>query len=444
MRDKIQLSDHFTYRRLLRFTFPSMLMMMLTSIYGIVDGFFVSNFVGKNAFAAVNFIMPFLMIVGSLGFMFGSGGSAFIGKTLGEKNHQKANEVFSLLILTTFLCGIGIAIISIAFIRPIALFLGASQALLEDCIQYGRIILMALPFLMLQYAFSSLVVTAEKPKLGLVITVVSGVINMVGDALFMAIFHWGVIGAACATAFGQIIGGMVPLIYFSQKNKSQLRFVQTKWNGMALFKIATNGSSELMSNLSASIVGMLYNHQLMKYAGANGVAAYGTLMYVNFIFLAIFMGYSMGVAPVISYHYGAGNQSEIKNLLKQCLQIIACLSIAMVLLSEGLAGSMAKIFVGYDATLLKMTIHAFHIYGLSFLFSGTSIFVSGFFTALNDGLTSALISFLRTLVFESLSVLCVPLLLGLDGIWFSVVIAESIAILLSSFFLIKKRKQYQY
>ncbi len=444
MKDIIQLSDHFTHRRLLRFTLPSMLMMVLTSIYGIVDGFFVSNFVGKNAFAAVNFIMPFLMIVGSLGFMFGSGGSAYIGKTLGEKKQEKANEVFSLLILTTIVCGILIAFVSICLIRPIALFLGANQVLLEDCVQYGRIILLSLPFLMLQYAFSTLVVTAEKPKLGLLITIVSGLINIFGDALFMAVFHWGVIGAACATALGQVLGGMVPLVYFSKKNSSQLHFTKPKWNGFALLKIATNGSSELMSNLSASIVGMLYNHQLMKYAGANGVAAYGTLMYVNFIFLAIFMGYSMGVAPVISYHYGAQNRTEIKSLLKKCLQIIACLSILMVLLSESLATNMAKIFVGYDAALLKMTVHAFHIYSLSFLFSGTSIFVSGFFTALNDGLTSALISFLRTLVFESLSVLCVPLLFGLDGIWFSVVIAESIAIILSNFFLYKKREQYLY
>lgn len=317
MEQTIQLSDHFGYRRLIRFTIPSILMMIFTSIYGVVDGFFVSNFVGKTSFAAVNFIMPFLMITGVMGFMFGTGGSALIAKIMGEGKKEKAQKIFSLLIMATIICGIVIGAISIIFLRPVAVFLGARGEMLEECIIYGRIILVALPFLMLQYAFSSLAVTAEKPKLGLIVTVTAGVINMVGDALFMAVFQWGIAGAAMASALGQIVGGIIPLIYFARKNTSRLRIVRPEWDGRALLRICTNGCSELMSNISMSVVGMLYNTQLMKYAGEDGVTAYGTIMYVNFIFIAIFIGYATGVAPVISYHYGAGNTKELKSLLKK-------------------------------------------------------------------------------------------------------------------------------
>ncbi len=294
MKHEIQLSDHFGYRRLIRFTMPSILMMIFTSIYGVVDGFFVSNFVGKTPFAAVNFIMPFLMVVGAMGFMFGSGGSALIAKTMGEGNREKAQKIFSLLIYATIVCGFVIAVISIIFLRPIAVFLGAEGAMLEDCVMYGRIILVALPFLMLQYAFSSLVVTAEKPKLGLVITIIAGIINMAGDAFFMAVFQWGIVGAALASAFGQIVGGAVPLIYFARKNSSLLMLCKPEWDGKALARICTNGASELMSNISMSIVSMLYNSQLMKYAGEDGVAAYGTIMYVNFFFLQYLSGTQQG------------------------------------------------------------------------------------------------------------------------------------------------------
>ena len=444
MKNKIQLSDHFDYKRLIRFTIPSILMMIFTSIYGVVDGFFVSNFVGKTPFAAVNFIMPFLMVVGAMGFMFGTGGSALIAKLMGEGKQEKAQKIFSLLVAVTFGSGIILAVISSIFLRNVAQLMGAEGEMLELCVQYGRIILIALPFLMLQYAFSSLVITAEKPKLGLALTIITGVLNMTRDALFMAVFHWGIQGAALATAMGQIVGGLVPLIYFARKNSSRLRLCRPEWNGKALLRICTNGSSELMSNISMSIVGMLYNLQLMKYAGEDGVAAYGTIMYVNFIFFAIFVGYATGVAPVISYHYGAGHTDELKNLLKRSAAIIGITSIAMFAASEGLAGPLAGMFVGYDKNLLAMTIHAFRIYGFAFLFAGISIFGSAFFTALNDGLTSALISFLRTLLFESAAVMILPLIWGIDGIWYSIIAAEVMAVTVTMFFLIKKRKRYRY
>ena len=444
MKQRIQLSDHFGYRRLIRFTMPSVLMMIFTSIYGVVDGFFVSNFVGKTPFAAVNFIMPFLMVVGAMGFMFGTGGSALIAKTMGEGDQQKAQRLFSLLVYATIVCGIVIAGISIVFLEPIARFLGADDAMLEYCVVYGRILLIALPFLMLQYAFSSLVVTAEKPKLGLVLTIAAGIINIVGDALFTAVLPWGVAGAALATALGQIVSGVVPLLYFARKNSSRLRLCKPQWDRKALIRVCTNGSSELMSNISMSLVGMLYNLQLMKYAGENGVAAYGTIMYVNFVFLAVFIGYSTGVAPVISYHYGAGNTKELNGLLKKSALILVVSSVLMFVGSEWLAMPLAKIYVGYDAELLEMTVHAFSVYAVSFLFAGISIFGSAFFTALNDGFTSAVIAFLRTLVFQSAAVLLLPLLFGLDGIWYSIIIAEFLAVSVALLFLVLRRRKFRY
>ncbi|MGN0580342.1 MAG: MATE family efflux transporter [Ruminococcus sp.] len=440
----IQLSEHFTLKKLLRFTLPSIVMMIFTSIYGVVDGFFVSNFVGKTPFAAVNFIMPFLMILGAVGFMFGTGGSALIAKTMGEGDSHKANRLFSLFVYTTAVCGIIIGAIGIIFIRPLASLLGAEGEMLENCITYGRVILLALPFYMLQYEFQSYFAAAEKPQLGLAVTIASGLTNMILDALFMAVFHWGVVGAAAATAVSQAVGVTVPLIYFSRPNTSLLRLTRTKWDGKALLKACTNGSSELMSNISMSVVSMLYNVQLMKYAGENGVAAYGVLMYVNMIFLAAFIGYSVGTAPVTGYHYGAGNHTELKSLLKKSVCVISVFAVCMFLLAEILAYPFAKIFVGYDETLLNLTHHGFTIFSFSFLFAGFSIYGSSFFTALNNGLISALISFLRTLVFQIAAVLILPAFLGIDGIWISIVAAEIMAVMITVLFIVKMRKKYHY
>ena len=382
----IQLSDHFTYKKLLRFTFPSIIMMIFTSIYGVVDGVFVSNFVGKTPFAAVNFIMPFLMILGAVGFMFGTGGSALIAKTMGENKLKKANELFSLFVYVSFVLGIVIAGFSFFLIRPIAQLMGAKGILLDQCVLYGRIVILAVPGFILQMEFQSFFITAEKPNLGLYVTIISGVANMILDALFMAVFHWGLAGAAAATALSQTLGGVIPLLYFSRKNTSLLRLCKTRFDGKALWKACINGSSELMSNMSMSLVSMLYNIQLIKYAGENGVAAYGVLMYVNMIFLAIFIGYSIGTAPVISYHYGAQNHSELKSLLKKSFRILILASLSMLALSELLARPLSQIFVSYDADLLDLTVRGFGIYSFSFLFAGINIFASSFFTALNNGL----------------------------------------------------------
>lgn len=440
----IQISEHFTYKKLLRFTLPSIIMMVFTSIYGVIDGFFVSNFVGKTPFAAVNFIMPFLMILGAVGFMFGTGGSALISKTMGEGNRDKAKRLFSLFVYVTAISGIAIAVIGMIFIRPIASFLGAEGKMLENCIIYGRIILIALPFYMLQYEFQSFFAAAEKPQLGLGVTVAAGLTNIILDALFIAVFKWGLAGAAAATAISQTVGGIIPLIYFSRPNKSLLRLTKTKFDKKALIKACTNGSSELMTNISMSIVNILYNAQLMKYAGENGIAAYGVLMYVNMIFLAAFIGYSVGTAPIAGYHLGADNYDELKGLLKKSLSIIGIFSLCMLVLAEILAYPLANLFVGYDAELINLTIRGFRIFSFSFLFAGTSIYGSSFFTALNNGLISALISFLRTLVFQIAAVLILPAFLGIDGIWISIVAAEIMSMIITIIFIIKMRKRYHY
>ena len=440
----IQLSDHFGYKRLLQFTLPTIVMLMISSIYGVVDGYFVSNFVGKTPFTAINFIMPFLLILGSVGFMFGTGGGALIAKTMGEGNKQQANEQFSLLVYTSAICGILLAAIGIVALRPIASAMGASGQLLEDSVAYGRVVLLAIPAYIFQCQFQCLFATAEKPKLGLHVAIAAGVTNVILDALLIVGFGWGLEGAAAATAIGQCVGGIVPIFYFARPNSSLLRLGKAKFDGQVLFRAVTNGSSELLTNITTSVVSILYNVQLLEYAGEDGVAAYGVLLYVNLVFQAVFIGYSVGTAPVISYHYGSQNCDELKGLRKKSLIIISTFAVCMFLAAQLLAKPISLIFVGYDAGLLNMTRHAFGIYAFMFLFFGFGVFGSGFFTALNDGLVSALIAFLRTLVFQIAAVLIFPLLWGLDGIWASLVAAELLSTLMVVLFLVKKQKKYNY
>lgn len=440
----IQLSDHFTRKRLLRFSLPSIVMMVFTSIYGVVDGYFVSNYTGKTPFAAVNLIMPFLMILGGVGFMFGTGGGALIAKTMGEGKAEKADKLFSMTVFASILCGLVLTAVGLLFLRPFARLMGAEGELLENSLLYGTINLIALPFYILQYEFQCLFATAEKPKLGLYVTVASGVANMVLDWLLVAVLPFGLAGAAAATAASQFIGGVFPLVYFARKNSSRLHLTRCRLELRPLGRICANGSSELMSNISMSLVSMLYNVQLMQYAGEDGIAAYGVLMYVSMIFQAIFIGYSVGTAPIVSYHYGAQNREELKSLLRKAIFIVAIAALCMFAAGELLAAPLSRLFVAYDEELLQMTTHAFTIFSFSFLFSGFAINGSSFFTALNDGLTSALISFLRTLVFQVAAVLLFPLLWGLDGIWFSIVAAEIMAVLATIFFLLKKQKKYGY
>jgi len=443
---KIRLSDHFTFGKLIKFTLPSIAMMIFTSIYSVVDGFFVSNYAGKAAFSAVNLTMPFLMFVSTVGFMFGTGGTAIVAKTFGEGDKEKANRYFSLFVYVTLILGILFSILGILFIRPISIFLGAKGELIDLCATYGRIILSALPFFVLQMLFQSFFVAAEKPQLGLFVTIGCGVTNMVLDAVLVMLLpqEYKLTGAAIATAVSQFIGGAVPLIYFSRKNSSILRLGKTNFDGKVIIKACTNGASEFMSIVSMSIVAALYNIQLLKFAGENGVAAYGVMMYISMIFAASFVGYSIGVAPVVAYHYGTGNHGELKQLQKKSLFILGCGGICMVTAAELLAVPLARVFVGYNMELLNLTVSGLRVFAIAFPFMGYAIFGSGFFTALNDGLTSALISFLRTLVFEVGAVLLLPLILGIDGIWISIVVAEGIAVVFTAIFLITKQKKYHY
>lgn len=440
----IQLSEHFTYGKLLKFTFPSIIMMVFTSIYGVVDGVFVSNFVGSESFAAVNLIMPFLMILGAIGFMLGTGGSALVAFILGTGDGQKANRVFSLMVYVLIVLGGVFMVGGILFMEPMARLLGADEAMLPVCVRYGRIVMLGLIPFMLQNTFQSFLVTAERPHFGLYITIAAGVTNMVLDALFVGVFRWGVAGAAAATVISQIVGGVIPLVYFICPNKSKLRLGKTKMDFRMLGKAAANGSSEFMTNVSMSLVNMLYNWQLMRLIGAQGVAVFGIIMYVSFIFAAIFIGYSMGSAPVIGFHYGAGNKEELKGLFRKSLWILLVFSVVLTGLAMMLAKPLAMIFVAYDAELLELTKRALTIYSLAFLMSGFNIFASSFFTALNDGLTSALISFGRTLMFQVASVLLLPLIFDVDGIWAAVILAEGLALILSAVCVIRNRKKYGY
>lgn len=440
----IQLSDHFTYSRLFRFVLPSIVMMVFTSIYGVVDGLFVSNFAGKTAFASINLIMPFLIILGAMGFMLGTGGTALVSRVLGEGDKERANKYFSMITLFGILLGVILTVVGVLAMRPMAILLGATEAMVDDCVLYGRIVVCFLTSFMLQNMFQSFLIAAERPKFGLLITLAAGVTNMVLDALFVGVFRWGIAGAAIATGISQTVGGVVPLMYFLFSKSSPLRLRWTKFEAQPLLRSCANGSSELMSNISGSLIGMLYNAQLMRFLGEDGVATYGVLMYVQFIFVAIDIGYSIGCAPIISYHYGARNHPELRNLLMKGLKVMGILGIVMTIAAISLSGTLANIFVGYDATLCELTRHAFHLFSFAFLLAGFNIFLSSFFTALNNGGVSAAISFLRTLVFQAASVILLPMALDVDGLWWAASAAEALAFVVSIGFLLALKGKYHY
>lgn len=441
---KIQLSDHFSYSKLIKFTLPTIAMMIFTSIYGVVDGVFVSNCVGSDAFAAVNLIMPIIMILGSVGFMIGTGGSAIVSKTLGEGKKEKANEYFSMLVYLCVVSGVILSVIGIIFTGPIAVLLGAKGSIAKDCVTYGRTVFFMLTGLFLQNAFQSFLIVAEKPKLGLFVTLLAGFTNMFLDFLFVYVLRFGVFGAALATGISQFVGSVIPIIYFAGGKNNVLKLTKCRFNKDIIIKTCINGSSEMVTNMSMSLVNILYNMQLMKYIGTNGVVAYGIIMYVGFIFVGTYMGYAVGSAPVISYHYGAGNKDELKNLFKRSLTIIIVSSVVMTLIAEIIAGYLAGIFVSYDNNLLELTTEAIRIYAVSYLISGINIFASSFFTALNNGVVSAVISFMRMFVFQIVMILFLPVVLGISGIWTAVIAAEVLSVVISVMFLVKNRKKYSY
>lgn len=445
MSKQIQLSDHFTTGRLLKFTASPIIMMIFTSIYTIVDGFFVSNYAGKTAFTALNLIYPYIQMLGCLGFMIGTGGSALVAMTLGTGDEKRANRLFSMLAVATTVIGAVFSVIGLALLEPVALLLGATPELLPDCLLYGRILLTFQTAFMLQYLFQSFFIAAEKPRLGLFFTVAAGVTNIVLDFVLVGVADFGLAGAAAATVTSQLVGGVTPIFYFIKRRPGcRLYFTKPLFSLRELFKACTNGASELMTNISMSLISALYNIQLLKLFGADGVAAYGVIMYLGFVFAAVFIGYAQGCAPIVSYHFGAGNKDELKNLLRKSVTIIGVAGVAMLLASETLAVPMSKIFVGYDAGLLELTVHGMKLYSISFILAGFNIFGSAFFTALNNGAVSAAISFLRTLLFQVVSILALPLIIGVDGIWLAVVAAEAMALVCTGAFIVRGRKKYGY
>ncbi|MBS6447057.1 MAG: MATE family efflux transporter [Clostridiales bacterium] len=441
---QIHLSDHFTYKRLLRFVLPCVVMMLVSTTYSVVDGFFVSNFVGKNAFAAVNLIVPALMALGAFGQMFGTGGSALISFTLGTGNTERANRILSQVIRFLFLFGVVAAILGFLFMRQIAVALGASESMIEACVLYGRTLICVMPFYMLQHAFQSLLVTAEKPKMGLAVSVVAGLTNILLDFVLVYVFPLGLLGAALATALSWVMGGAVPAVFFSKENTSLLRFTKTRLEREVLAKVSTNGVAGLLTNLSTSIVAILYNYQLMRLAGENGVAAYGVIMYVSYVFMAFSMGYSTGSSPIAGYKFGAGDVLELKSLLRKSLMLNAIFGIMMTILAEGLSWPIAQIFVGYDSGLSALTAHAIRLYSLAFLINGFNIFSVSFFTGLNDGKIASIISFLRTFILPIIAIFVLPIMLDVDGIWIAVVVAEGLTLFVTIGLLIGNRKKYRY
>ncbi len=440
----IQLSEHFSYIKLMRFTIPTIAMMIFTSIYGVVDGLFVSNIVGSEAFAGVNLIIPALMMLGSVGFMVGTGGSALVSKTIGEGNKKLANRYFSMLIYFLLIVGIVLSILGNVFIRQISELLGAKGEMVDICSTYGRTLLCSLPFFMLQNCFQSFLVVAEKPAMGLCVSVIAGLSNMVLDFLFIYVFRLGVFGAALATAISEFVGAAIPLIFFIRKNNSPLMLIKTKLELKPILRTCSNGSSEMVTNISMSLVNMLYNLQLVKFAGYDGVVAYGIIMYVGFIFSGTYLGYCVGVAPIVGYHYGAANTAELKNLFKKSLFLLSSAAVVLTACAELLSSVLAGIFVGYNQDLHNMTTNAIQLFALSYIISGINIFASAFFTALNNGLVSAVISFMRTLVFQIAFIFILPELLGLNGIWLAVVGAEICSLIISVSFFVANRKKYKY
>lgn len=459
---QVQLSDHFTYKKLIRFVLSPILMMIFTSVYSVVDGLFVSNFAGEQQFAALNFIYPVIMVLGAVGFMFGAGGTAIVSKTLGEGHKTHANRYFTLVVIVTAVCGAVLAVVGIFTVRYVAQLMGATDEMLEYCVQYATIILIALPCFMLQNLFQSFFITAEKPKLGFIFTVASGVANIIMDALFVAVLKMGVRGAAIATAISQAVGGLAPVIYFACKNSSLLRFSKPKWYGRIVAKSCLNGSSELLGNIAMSLVSMIYNAKLLDIAGRNGVSAFGVIMYVQFIFVAIFIGYCIGTAPIVGYNFGAQNKEELRNIFKKSMIIIAVVAVVMVALAESLADVISLLFFNDKSVdvselteevaaayaqmklLREMTANGLRLYAICFLFAGFNMFCSSFFTALNNGLMSAVSSFARTLVFQIACIFVLPLWLGLNGIWLATVVAEGLTIVLSVILFAANNRKYGY
>jgi len=443
---KIELQGHYGYGRLVRTMLPSIATMIVSSIYSIADGLFVSNYAGSTAFAAMNIIWPGIQILAVFGLMVGAGGSALVSKTLGEGDQDKACRIFSMLTRITMLAGIAMAFLFFILMKPLTWVLGAEGGMIQMATTYGRIIVITLPLYMIQMMFQPFFMVAEKPELGTQISIICGVVNIVLDALFIIVFRLGLIGAALGTAISIATGGLFSLIWFlSKRNKTHLQFrknVKTEWKHVG--KSCSNGLSEYVGNVALSVVSICYNLQLMKYIGESGVAAYGILMYLGFVFAAVFIGYNLSVTQIIAFNYGERNHTELRSLLHKSIILISVGGVIMTTVAETAAAPLARFFVGYDESICILTIRAIRIYMLSFLICGLNMFASAWFTALNNGIISAISAFVRTFIFELGCVFILPTFFGVDGIWNAVNVAEVCALLFSAFLITAFSKKYGY
>ena len=438
----IRLSDQFTYKKLLRYVLPTVVMMVFSSVYGVVDGLFVSNFAGKEPFAAINLIFPAIQIIAAFGFMLGTGGGALVGMRLGEGRRKEANELFSLLVIALFVLGVITSAITFVFAPQISRWLGAEGTLLTYSVRYTRITLISMPMFMLEYAFHTFFITAEKPKLGLAVTVLAGCMNIVLDFLLVGLLGMGLDGAAWATVASEVTGGLIPVIYFLRKNTSLLRLVRTKFRPALLIRSCVNGTADMLSGIASSVITMLFNYRLLGLAGTNGVAAYSAIMYIGWIFFAILHGYAVGSSPIVSYHYGEGDYAGVTDLLKKSLILNGIAGVLMVLTAEGVAAPFSRIFVGYDTELLAMTLHGVRIHAFGFLFLGISIFITSFFTAIGYGTISSVLSAMRSFIFPTAFVLILPGYFGITGVWLASPVTETLGVMIAVMLLVVYRKLY--
>lgn len=439
-----KISEHFNIKKIIIFTLPSIGMMLISSIYGVVDGFFVSNYIGSNAFAAVNIVWPFEMILGSFGLMIGAGGSALVSKTMGEQKYDLANRYFSMLIIFVIIFGMFISILGIIFNPYIIHLLDLDQETINNCNIYANVLFIFLIFFMLQNIFQSFNIVASKPEMGIITMILSGITNILLDYIFIVILNMGIFGAALATGLSQFAGAIVPFIFFINKNSTLLRIKFVKIDFKIILKTSYNGISEMLSSISFSLVSILYNIILLSYIGINGVNAYGVILYISYIFISIYFGYSMGISPIISYNYGAKNKKELNNIFNISLVLICSVSILLTFIGYIFAKQLSSIFVNYDKELLNLTTHALHINVFSFLFCGYNIFASSLFTALNNGTVSLILSFLRSLIIQVVCILTIPILFGSEGIWFAGVVSDIISLIISIIFIFKYRNKYGY
>lgn len=439
------LGGHYGARRLFISSLPLIGMMVLISIYSIVDGLFVSNLVGTTAFAALNLIWPAIGLVGALGLMVGTGGAALVSKTLGEGDEPRANRYFSMFVEFILLLSVVLAVPLLVWMEPLAVAIGAEGEMVRQCAIYGRICAAGMPAFMMQMGIQPFFMVAGRPRMGTWISLVSGLLNIGLDALFIIVCGWGLAGAAAGSMLACCFGGFYPLWYFSSRfNRSSLAFKATGFEFGPLAKACSNGLSEFVGNISFNIVSMCYNWQLMRFYGENGVAAYSVILYLGFIFVAVYSGYNMTVTPLVGFNFGAGNKRELRSLLRHSLTLMLVLGVLLAGTAELLAGPAARLFVGYDSELTALTVHATRLYAPSFLITGLTLFVSAWFTGLNNGPVSALASFSRTFVFELSCVFLLPVLLGVNGIWLSAPAAEILSLFLGAALLLRFRSRYGY